>query len=104
MESFFISTIGFSLFSFFTYFTTFPKNLYIYASKNSHSNLISIGYKLINIQRMFWFSNISCFIIIYNSNAKSNKIYFLLPYFSLQFFLFYKNIKMYKLLKENVNY
>jgi len=100
MTFLFIETIQYCLFSFLTYFTTFPKNLFIQANKNSNLGLTGIGIGLINNQRIFWISNVGLIIIFYHSNSQINKMFVSLSYISIQFFLFYKTTYWYKVLKE----
>jgi hypothetical protein len=94
------------LFLIFTYFTTFPQNLYIQANKNSNLPLTGIGLGLIYNQRIFWISNISLGYLIYNKNnnifliSNLNSFYFL--YSSIQFLLYLKTIYLLKLLKGNI--
>ena len=94
------------LFLFFTYFTTFPQNLYIQSNKNSNFSLTGIGLGLIYNQRIFWISNIGFGYLIYNKNNNifftSNLIPFYFLYSSIQFLLYLKTIYLLKLLKGNI--
>jgi hypothetical protein len=100
-----IFPLDYGLFYFFTFFTSFPQNLFIQANKNSNFALTGIGLGLINNQRIFWISNATLIWIQYNQyhhpylHSKIN--YFYLLYSSIQIFIIYKTAYLFKLLKKS---
>lgn len=104
MVSIYCCCIKYGLFHFFTYFTSFPNNLFIQANKNSNFALTGIGLGLMNNQRVFWVSNATLLWIQYNHHnpyLKSKMNFFYLLYSSIQIILFFKTIYLFKLLKNS---
>lgn len=106
MRSIFLTTIEYSLFYLFTYFSSFPNNLFIQAKKNTNSCLTKIGFGLLNNQRIFWIANTGFFCLVYYPLPpflQNKRMSFFIFYGMLQIHLGLRTIYFYQLLKKNIN-